>query len=277
MKGLHWEDCPPDIRRQALLINNYMYDFLGDALIGLYVHGSICLGAYHPGRSDLDMLAVINRPLTPDERHQLMLAFLMFHRTPAPVEVSIMLHDDLKLWKHPAPYQFHFSDYWRKQYAEMAYWDDRGFWYKDELTDPDLACHVTLTRQLGIALYGPPLAVISSAVPEAHFWDSLRSDAECLMIPSTTEDTEMRTVDAAEAMGALTLARIWSYRETGLIYSKLEAAEWAMARLPEKQRPIISGAIDLYLGIIRSYSCPIQHWNELRTLLLASCPLSYAV
>ncbi|WP_182914268.1 aminoglycoside adenylyltransferase domain-containing protein [Paenibacillus sp. 1011MAR3C5] len=278
MKGLHWEDSPPDIRRQALLINNYMNDFLGDTLIGLYVHGSLCLGAYHPGRSDLDMLAVINRPLTPDERHQLIIAFLMFHRTPAPVEVSIMLHEDLKLWKHPAPYQLHFSDYWRKRYADMAYWDNRSFWHEQgERTDSDLACHITLTRQLGIALYGPPLAAISSAVPEPHFWDSLRSDAESLMTPSASEDKELRIVDAAEAMGVLTLARIWSYRETGLIYSKLEAAEWAMARLPEKQRPIISGAIDIYLESARSYSCPNQHWNELRALLLASCPLSYVV
>lgn len=140
-----------------------------------------------------------------------------------------------------------------------------------------LKINVTLTRQRGINLYGPPLAVISSAVPESHFWDSLRSDAECLMIQSAAGDKEMLTVNAAEAMGVLTLVRIWSYRETSLIYSKLKAAEWAMARLPKEQRLIIGGAIDMYLESSGSYSCRVQQWNELRSQLLASCPLANAI
>ncbi|REK74955.1 aminoglycoside adenylyltransferase domain-containing protein [Paenibacillus paeoniae] len=276
MQGSHWENSPPDIRRQALIINNYIKDYLGDALVGLYVHGSLCLGAYYSGRSDLDMLAVINRPLTLDEKERLMIAFLSFHRTPAPIEISFVVHHDLKLWRHPAPYQFHFSDFWRKRYADMAYWGNREFWqYDGERTDPDLACHVTLTRQLGVALYGPPLAVISSAVPHSDFWDSLRSDAEDQMTSYISQDEEDRTVHTTDALGVLTLVRICSYREESLIYSKLEAAEWAVSRLPLKLRPIVSGAMEIYKGTIDSYPCPISDWNELRAVLLTSCPLSH--
>ncbi|RJX39729.1 DUF4111 domain-containing protein [Paenibacillus pinisoli] len=277
MKGIHWEDSPPDIRRQALLVKKYMEDFLGDALTGLYVHGSLCLGAYYPGRSDLDMLAIVNRPLSPKERNHLMLAFLHLHRRPAPIELSIMVHEDLTLWKHPAPYQFHFSDYWRKRYAEMAYWENEGFWhYEGERCDPDLACHVTLARQFGIALYGPPLAVLSAAVPGDDLWHSLRNDAEELMAPlaSPSPDHEVM-IKTQEAIGVLTLTRIWSYQETGLIYAKLEAAEWAMPRLPEKLRPLVEQSAANYLEPSRTYFCRTQDWNELRELLLASCPLSH--
>lgn len=277
MKGVHWEDSPTDIKRQALLVKKFMEDFLGDALTGLYVHGSLCLGAYYPGRSDLDMLAVVNRPLSPKERNHLMLAFLHLHRRPAPIELSIMVHEDLKVWKHPAPYQFHFSDYWRKRYAEMAYWEDESFWqYEGERSDPDLACHVTLARQFGIALHGPPLAVLSSAVPGSDLWHSLRIDAEELMAPLTSPASDHKVmISSQEAIGVLTLARIWSFRETGLIYSKLEAAEWAMPRLPEKLRFIVKEATAIYLEPSLTYSCLVQNWNELREQLLASCPLSH--
>lgn len=40
MKGLHWEDCPADVQRQAHLAKQYVHDYLKDALVGVYVHGS---------------------------------------------------------------------------------------------------------------------------------------------------------------------------------------------------------------------------------------------
>jgi hypothetical protein len=40
-------------------------------VVAFYVGGSLALGDYQPGRSDLDLAAVIERPLTRDERHGL--------------------------------------------------------------------------------------------------------------------------------------------------------------------------------------------------------------
>lgn len=273
MNSLHWEDCPLDVKRQAHLATQYVHDYLKDALAGVYVHGSLCLGAFYPERSDLDMLVIINRPLTAEERFQLMAAFLGFHRTPAPIEISIVLEEDLKAWKHPAPYQFHFSDCWRKRYAEMLYWDDASFWnYEGERTDIDLACHATLTRQFGVTLFGPSADEMFPAVPEADFWSSIRSGAEGLMRETTDEG--MLCAEELEALGVVTLLRIWSYQEHGVFFSKKEAAEWAMTKLPQKLLHIPRQALEVYLGIRTSFLCQTQEWNELRTLLLASCPLS---
>jgi hypothetical protein len=46
----------------------------------------------------------------------------------------------------------------------------------------------------------------------------------------------------------LTLARIWSTVATGEIRSKDAAAEWALPRLPEEHRAVLSRARTIYLG-----------------------------
>lgn len=172
MNPTNWDLCPREVRRQSSLVARYLYDYLNESLVGVYVHGSICLGAYAPGRSELDMLAVINRPLAADERFHLMKAFLAMHRQPAPLRASIVLWSAMEKWTHPAPYQFRFCDKWRAQYEAMEAREDMSFWQFDgPRTDRELACHVRLTRERGIAVLGPPPAGILPKVPEAHFLD----------------------------------------------------------------------------------------------------------
>jgi streptomycin 3"-adenylyltransferase len=48
--------------------------------------------------------------------------------------------------------------------------------------------------------------------------------------------------------GLLTLARIWTTLATGEIRPKDEAADWALARLPEEHRPVLAHARSAYLG-----------------------------
>jgi streptomycin 3"-adenylyltransferase len=57
--------------------------------------------------------------------------------------------------------------------------------------------------------------------------------------------------------GLLTLARIWTTLATGEIRSKDEAANWALARLPEQHRPVLAHARAAYLG-----EAP-EDWREL--------------
>ncbi|MFD0590096.1 aminoglycoside adenylyltransferase domain-containing protein [Paenibacillus sp. GCM10027627] len=285
MKGLHYEDCSNDVKRQASLAKQYVEDYLKDALVGFYLHGSIALGAFYEGRSDLDMLIVVNRELTKEERYQLMYAFLLLHKKPIPIEASIVLQQDLQSWKHPLPYQFHFSDYWRKHYAEMAYWEDNRFWdFETERTDIDLACHVSVARQVGIALYGPAPETILPVVPEVDFWHSIASEADTLMALQPAQKSEEAaaghndnewTFDASDAYGVLTLLRIWSYRELGILYSKSAAALWASEiRLPQHLRYIPLSALDAYLGATPSFHCQMENWIELRAFLLNACPIA---
>lgn len=229
MNGYSWNDCPPGVRRQSHVISTYLSDYLGKALIGVYVHGSMALGRFLPARSDLDMLIVVDRPLAPEERYKLMIAFLSLHKQPVAVEASVVLKSDLEAWTHPLPYQFHFSEHWRKRFQAMEAREDDTFWrFRGQATDPDLACHVRLTKQSGITVHGPAASELLPDVPEEHFWDAIRRDA----------DDHLKALGDLECGGILSLLRIWSYREEGVIYSKADAGRWAAERLPEPLRAI---------------------------------------
>ena len=51
-----------------------MRERLGDALLGVYAGGSYALGAYEPGRSDIDVTAVVAEPLAPAAKRALVAA-----------------------------------------------------------------------------------------------------------------------------------------------------------------------------------------------------------
>ncbi len=49
-------------------------------------------------------------------------------------------------------------------------------------------------------------------------------------------------------MASLTQARIWVYLELGEIYSKPDAAEWVLERLPKEQQASLQKAKSVCLG-----------------------------
>lgn len=237
MSGYHWSNCPDDVKAQAAAMNDYLAAALGDNLMGVYIHGSICLGCFQPTHSDLDVLVVTHRPLDKVTRFELMKGFLALHQKPIPIEMSILSYTDIHPWKHPTPYQFHFSEYWRENYERMVSDYDMNFWdFKEPATDGDLACHITLTSQQGICLYGPPISEVFPAVPEADFWNSIYWGIEYF------EKLEGELL----VTGLLTLIRIWSFKEMKVILSKSQAGEWSLARLPATYHSIVQNAVDVY-------------------------------
>lgn len=239
MNSYQWQNCPPNVKRQAELITSYLQDYLRNSLVGVYVHGSIALGSFLPARSDLDLLIVIDRTLTPGERFKLMVAFLSLHRQPLHVEASIVTQSNMEQSTFPTPYEFHFSEHWRKRFEAMEASEDDSFWqFEGAVTDTDLACHVKLTREAGIALYGPSPSAILPEVPHEHFWQSICADA----------DYYARTSGDLENAGILSLLRIWAYKETAKILSKIDACRWAEGALPETLRHIALDAMNEYTG-----------------------------
>ena len=66
---------------------------LGGRLVGVYAHGSLLLGGYLPTRSDIDVLVVVEDPLSPDEQADLA-ARLSEDALPCPavgLELSVVL------------------------------------------------------------------------------------------------------------------------------------------------------------------------------------------
>jgi predicted nucleotidyltransferase len=193
-------------------------EVLGEGLVGVYLHGSLTLGCFNPALSDLDLLVVTKRPLTPTEREALGGLLAGSGR----IEISVLPASSLRPWRHPAPYDLHF------------------WWQAGRLVGPgedaDLAAHVTVLHHAGVALVGPPVADVFPNVPWEDYEDSLRRDL-----------ADSWSLEHGNRLYAvLSPARIWATLTDHAVHSKASGTAWALERAPEEFRPLLFRALDAY-------------------------------
>ena len=211
-----WDTAPAAVHRQGEEVAAVFKERLGDALTGVYLHGSLVLGAFAEGVSDLDLLVVTAERLPRGIRLELAGALLALDRQPCSLELSALYRGDLHPWRHPVRCQFHYSAAWAGTYRKLLSGRQGACFLVDtDFEDPDIVCHVRLTRESGVLLNGEPVAEVFPDVPEADFWDSLCRGVE----EFDFEDYGSRMVPSQ----ILTLGRIWSYRQERRILSKYEA------------------------------------------------------
>lgn len=231
-----YDNWPVDVRGQAVTLTERMAVVLGHELVGVYLHGSLAMGSFNPRRSDLDLLVVTRKTLQVAERRNLMELMVEVSRQPAPIELSVMTLDHLRPWRHPAPYDFHFSESWRSRFVETSRADfgqpDDG----ESHYDPDLAAHVTVTRSRGLCLLGEPIQAVFPEVPAGHMHASLAVDlAESL-----------QAIDRNPVYTVLNCCRSLAYLKEGVVLSKSEGGLWALAEAPGAMAPIIRRALEAY-------------------------------
>ena len=189
---------------------------VGEDVVGVYLHGSLALGCFNPALSDIDLLVVTKRALTPEQRQALGRVL----RRSGRIEISFLAAPSLRPWRHPAPYDLHFTG------------SDGSMLGPGE--DHDLAAHVSVTRHAGVALFGPPPNDVFPEVPWEDYEDSLRRDLAWSRDHST------------ELYGVLSPARIWATLSTKEIHSKDSGAAWALERAPAEFRPLLERAREMY-------------------------------
>jgi predicted nucleotidyltransferase len=188
---------------------------LGDAVVGVYAHGSFALGCFNPALSDLDVLVVTRRALTREERSTL---GPLLGRVPR-LEIHFLHESALRPWRHPATYDLHFGSEQR---------------VVGPGADHDLAAHVTVARHAGIGMLGPPPIDVLPEVPWADYEDSLRRDLEWC----GEHGGRLYTV--------LSPARIWATLTECVVHSKATGAAWALERAPQEFQPLLSRALGAY-------------------------------
>jgi predicted nucleotidyltransferase len=235
---------PAEIRLQLDTVVGELGRILGDDLAGVYLHGSAALGAFGP-HSDIDVFAVVQQPLEPSTKRQLVELLLAesgaYEGTGGmrAVELDVVLTSALRDWHHPAPLEFHYTESLRRRFeaGELEPWES--------LTSRDIAAHVRVLRHAGLALVGAMPEELFPDVPEADFRDALLYDVEW----SREHISELGATPGGVRNAVLSLARVWAAFDTGALESKATGAEWALPRLPAELRPVLEHADAAYRGI----------------------------
>ena len=208
-------------------------------LAGIYLHGSAVMGCFNPLKSDIDLIVVVDRPLSdPVKRAYMDMVVRLNARTPAKgIEMSVVLREVCRPFVYPTPFELHFSAGHLKWYRD----DPEDYIRKMKGEDKDLAAHFTIITKRGKCLYGAPVREVFAEVPCGDYMDSIWNDiAEA---PDTIADDTMYLT--------LNLARVLAFKEEGLVLSKREGGEWALGKLPAEYRPLIVDALREYSGNAR--------------------------
>jgi predicted nucleotidyltransferase len=233
---------------QLQQVGRLVDDVIGSKTLGSYLHGSAVHGGLKPA-SDLDILVVTRQSLTDRERRALVDGLLPISGRQAgarSVELTVVVQSDLRPWQYPPIADFLYGDWLREEIEATG--------PPRPAPMPNLAIEIPAVLAADHPLGGPPPAELLDPVPPA---DVVRGSVEG--IPGLLDDLpgDGRNV-------VLTLARVWVTVATGEIVSKDAAADWALARLPPRHRPVLAHAKQLYLT--RGYA--EESWSEELTMLL---------
>lgn len=212
-----------------------MRDTLGEAVLGVYLHGSAVPGGLRR-LSDLDLVAVTARRTTGAERAALATGLLALSAPyppegdRRPLELTVFALPDLSPWGYPPPTDFQYGEWLRAGF-------ERGIAVPWVVDNPDAAMIVAAVRARSEVLLGRPARELLEAVPRA---DLLRATLDS--IPALSDDLPWDTRNVV-----LTFARMWVTAATGELVPKDAAAAWAARRLAPDEGAAVDRARQQYL------------------------------
>jgi Domain of unknown function (DUF4111) len=202
---------------------------VGARLVGVYAGGSVALGGYESGRSDVDVAAVADGPVTTGEKEALV-ARLRHEALPCPARGLELVLYGLEAARSgtAAPgFELNLNTGARMQHrVDLAPVDGETHWF---------AIDRSILAEHGVAIVGPPADVVFAPVPRAAL---LPLVAESL---AWHEQGDGRGDDAV-----LNACRALRYAREGVWSSKPEAGRWALAALPEGD--LVCRALDARAG-----------------------------
>lgn len=174
-------------------------------LVALWAHGSLALGDFQPGRSDIDLVALIAEPVTGARRQDLQ-----------------RVHEALRE-QFPLADKLHCAYMVRGELADTG--QHHVTWAHGELFDR--AVSPVTRRELhqgGLCLLGPAPAALVPAVSDQELADYIRADLWDYWYPKTGRP-ELWLNDIWVDLGMLTLARAAVTLDDGRLITKREALE----------------------------------------------------
>jgi hypothetical protein len=202
---------------------------LGDALIGVYLHGSFAMGDGDE-HSDVDFLAVVREPLNAEQCAAVQTMHQQIYDGSSPwaqhLEGSYI--DRKSLRKHRPGQPLYYLDNGSRDFI----WSDH---------DNTLVVRWQLLAG-GVALDGPPpstlLLPVEVAALKAEVRATLRDWGHELLAESAQLHNRWR-----QAFAVVMYCRMLHTLATGRIHSKRASAEWAMQTLAAQWRDLIAAAL----------------------------------
>lgn len=214
------------LERYGLNIASAMRAVFGPQLAGVYLHGSAVLGGFDVRRSDVDVLAVCDGPMTAAQQTAAAAA-LSGQRLPCPgrgLELSIVT---TQVARHPAAapaFELHLT---------TAPEDTKVIDGHQHGGDPDLVLHFAVCRRAG-RLLGPglPAAEVFGPVP-GH-----------LVVAQLAAELRWAVGHTTGEYAVLNACRAWRFAADGALVSKIDGGQWALERVQGPDRELIKTALD---------------------------------
>lgn len=193
---------------------------LRETVAAVILHGSLTLGDYLPGRSDVDLLVVVDEPLT-DAQLDALTGVAAAHRAQAPGRVDLrVVTRQVAGAPTPAP----------PMEAHIEITPGSGSDLHVERRHPgerDLVVELSICHAHGRSLQGATPTELIGEVPAA--WVMAVGDAQLADWQAIGDDPKHAELTV------LTTCRTWRFAEEGRYSSKPAAAAWALAQDPTLQ------------------------------------------
>ncbi|MFF2493492.1 aminoglycoside adenylyltransferase domain-containing protein [Agromyces sp. NPDC058064] len=210
-------------------------------IVGVYLYGSATSGGLRPD-SDLDVLVLTRRSLTPGEREALTRVLLDASSGSAhplafsdgaagrPLELTCVVVDERRRWPEPAEHDF--------QYGEWLRADLEGGQTPQPTLDPDVPILLATAHTAHRVLRGHPLAEVVDPVAPGELREAMLASI----------DDILGEIVGDERNTLLAFARIVTTLRTGEIVPKDVAAAAVAETLPPNDRALLERARAGYLG-----------------------------
>jgi Domain of unknown function (DUF4111)/Nucleotidyltransferase domain len=202
---------------------------LGPDLAGVYFVGSVALGGYVPGESDIDIVAVSDAALTGPQRQSVASAVLAASAACPARGLEFTLYRRDIAGSRPDGAGFEVNANGGPRMPETIHLDpatEPGFWY---VLDRAIA------HRAGLAISGPPARQIFADVPRRTLLEAMEESMAWHRVHET-----------ATLYSVLNACRAWRFADEDVLGSKLEGAAWARSRWPDTD--VIDAAVALRRG-----------------------------
>jgi hypothetical protein len=202
---------------------------LGPALVGVYFVGSVALGGYVPGESDID-IAAVSRDALSDQQKQSVASTVVEASTQCPARgLEFTLYRREIAGSPPAGADFEVNANGGPRMPTAVHLDstaEPGFWY---VLDRAIA------HRSGLAISGPPARAVFADVSRGT------------LLAAMSESMAWHQVhERASLYSVLNACRAWRFAVEDVLGPKLAGAAWARARWPDPG--LIDAAVALRHG-----------------------------